>query len=183
MTTPTNKPTTKSGDNGQKSSAAASAAAANVKSAADDLTDTVVSEAERYAEQAKGTAADEVKSVSSALRTAANELRSGSAQQRTFSQIADGLANASETMRDKDMGEMVGDLNRFARKNPVLFLGSAALIGLAATRFAKASDSTDTHASVASGKSRRSPTAGNTRTASKPATGPATSSPKTGEWT
>ena len=67
-------------------------------------------------------------------------MRSGSAQERTFSQIAEGLADASDAMRDKDLGEMVGAVSNFARRNPMVFLGSAALIGFAATRFARASD-------------------------------------------
>ncbi|WP_236630387.1 hypothetical protein, partial [Sulfitobacter sp. HI0040] len=103
---------------------------------------TVSHEAASYADQTKETAADEVKSVSSALRHAADDLRSGSPQERTFSQIADGLADASEAIRGKDLGELVNDLNSFAKRNPAIFLGSAALIGFAATRFAKASSST-----------------------------------------
>ena len=118
---------------------AASKAADEVKARVKDTADTVVTEAADYADQAKGAAADEVKGVASALRTAAEEMRSGSPQERTFSQIADGLADASDAVRDKDLGEMVGAVTDFARRNPMVFLGSAALIGFAATRFAKAS--------------------------------------------
>tara|TARA_R110002049_G_scaffold10127_3_gene50447 strand:+ start:155417 stop:155932 length:516 start_codon:yes stop_codon:yes gene_type:complete len=103
------------------------------------VADTVASEASNYANQAKDTAADEVKDVASALRAAASDLRRGSPQERTFSQIADGLADASEAVRGKDLSEIMGDLNGFAKRNPLVFLGSAALIGFAATRFAKAS--------------------------------------------
>ena len=120
-------------------------AAANVseelKSRAYDAADTVATEASNYADQAKYVAADEVKGVASALRTAADQLRSGSPQERTFSQIASGLADASDALRDKDLGEMVGSVTDFAKRNPLAFLGSAALIGFAATRFAKASSS------------------------------------------
>tara|TARA_R110002110_G_scaffold13092_2_gene62735 strand:+ start:1968 stop:2420 length:453 start_codon:yes stop_codon:yes gene_type:complete len=104
------------------------------------VADTVASDAARYADDAKGAAADEVKGVASALRTAADELRSGSPQERTFSQLADGLADASDSMRDKDLGEMVGAVTDFAKRNPFVFLGGAALVGFAATRFAKASE-------------------------------------------
>ncbi|MBV7411089.1 hypothetical protein [Maritimibacter sp. DP1N21-5] len=109
------------------------------KEQAQNLARSVASDAQTYAGQAKVSAADEVKDVASALRTAADELRSGSPQERTFSQIADSLADASDAVRDKDLGEMVGAVNDFARRNPMIFLGSAALIGFAATRFAKAS--------------------------------------------
>jgi len=122
-----------------KAKEAAYAAKDEVKARAQDAADTVATEAAGYADQAKGAAADEVKGVVSALRTAADEMRSGSAQERTFSQIADGLADASDAVRDKDLGEMVGAVTDFARRNPMTFLGGAALLGFAATRFAKAS--------------------------------------------
>jgi len=128
-----------------KAAAAASSAAESAKAQARDVADTVSAEATNYAYQARDTAADgdtaadEVKGVASALRTAADELRSGSPQERSFSQLADGLADVSDTMRDKDLGEMMGDLNGFAKRNPLVFLGGAALLGFVATRFAKAS--------------------------------------------
>lgn len=124
-----------------KTKAAASSAAEDVKASAQDMADQARTAATDYADQAKGAAADEVGNVGSALRTAAEELRSGSPQERTFSQIADGLADASDALREKDLGEMVGAVNDFAKRNPLVFLSSAALIGFAATRFAKASSS------------------------------------------
>ncbi|WP_206076957.1 hypothetical protein [Palleronia sediminis] len=145
--------------------------------------------AKAQAEAAKSSAADEVSNVSEALRAAADKSRSGSPQERTFGQIAEGLADASDAMRDKDLGEMVNDLNRFARKNPVAFLGGAALIGFAATRFAKASSSPShdtgggsSHSSVprttpgtTTGTSY--PAAGTTTTEPYPASGTTTTRP------
>lgn len=95
------------------------------------------------AHTAKSSVANEMSGVASALRTAAEEMRSGSPQERTFGQIAEGLADASEAIRNKDLSEMVQDVSAFARKNPLVFLGGAALIGFAATRFAKASGTQD----------------------------------------
>ena len=77
--------------------------------------------------------------MASAMRTAAEEMRSGSPQERTFGQIAEGIADVSDAMREKDLSTMVQDVSAFARNNPLVFLGGAALIGFAATRFAKAS--------------------------------------------
>ncbi|MGJ8545961.1 MAG: hypothetical protein ACSHWZ_11005 [Sulfitobacter sp.] len=125
----------------EKAQAAASSASEEVKARAHDVADTAAKEAANYADQAKGAAAHEVKDVASALRSAAQDMRSGSPQERTFSQIADSLADASDAVRDKDLGEMVGAVSDFARRNPLAFLGGAALIGFAATRFAKASSS------------------------------------------
>ena len=54
--------------------------------------------------------------------------------------IANGLADASDAMRDKDLGEMIdGRKPRPARNNPALFLGGALLLGFAGSRYAKAS--------------------------------------------
>lgn len=111
---------------------------------------TVSREAERQTGQAKEGAASEVNDISSALRRAASESRSGSPQERTFGQVADAFADLSDTIRTKDLGETVGDLNSFARRNPVAFLGGAALLGFAATRFAKASESGVSDSSPAS---------------------------------
>ena len=52
-------------------------------------------------------------------------MRSGSAQERTFSQIAEELTDASDAMRDKDLGEMVGAVSNFARRNPMVFVDRA----------------------------------------------------------
>ncbi|WP_299961001.1 hypothetical protein [uncultured Roseobacter sp.] len=113
------------------------------KTAARDVAQNAASAAKNQAASAKSSVADEMSGVASALRTAAEEMRSGSPQERTFGQIAEGLADASEAMRNKDLSEMVQDVSAFARKNPLVFLGGAALIGFAATRFAKASSTQD----------------------------------------
>jgi hypothetical protein len=124
-----------------KAKSAASETAQSLKESARGAADTMSSEAANYANQARDTAASEVKGVASALRKASDELRTGSPQERTFSQIADTLADFADTVRDKDMGELVGSVNTFARRNPLAFIGGAALVGFAATRFAKASES------------------------------------------
>jgi len=54
-------------------------------------------------------------------------------------QVAGTLADISDTIRDKDLSEMVTATTTFARQNPAIFLGSAAFLGFAAARFAKSS--------------------------------------------
>lgn len=113
--------------------------AEKTKSAAGAIAQDAASAAAKQADAAKSSVAEEVSGVASALRTAAEEMRAGSPQERTFGQIAEGLADASDALREKDLSTMVQELSAFARKNPMVFLGGAALIGFAATRFAKAS--------------------------------------------
>ena len=121
----------------------ASDLANHAKSAAGSAVQEAAQTAKTQANVAKSSVADEMSCVASALRTAANEMRNGSPQELTFGQIAEGLADASDAVRDKDLSTMVQDVTVFARKNPLVFLGGAALIGFAATRFAKASGEQD----------------------------------------
>lgn len=106
---------------------------------AGDAADAVREEATRQADSAKSGVADGVSDVASALRKAADEMRGGSPQERTFGQIAHGLADVSDSIRGKDLGEMAGDVSSFAKRNPMLFIGGIALAGFAVTRFATAS--------------------------------------------
>lgn len=105
---------------------------------ASDATEAAREMAADQTERAKGAVADEVSSVAHALRAAADDLREGSAQERTFAQIADTLADAADAIRGKDLGEMVSEATQIARRNPMTFLGGAALLGFTAVRFARA---------------------------------------------
>lgn len=107
---------------------------------AQNLKDKAVEEAGRQGENAKAGIAGEISDMGNALRRAADELREGSPQERTFGHMADALADASDTVRDRDLGEMAGDLSDLARRNPLAFLGGAALLGFAGTRIARASE-------------------------------------------
>lgn len=113
--------------------------ASDIKNAATDRIDEALTEARTRAEDAKVGVADEVNDVARALRRASEELRGGSAQERTLGLISSSLADASDSIRDKDLGEILQMVSRVARANPVLFLGGAALLGFAVSRYAKAS--------------------------------------------
>lgn len=113
--------------------------AGSMRDSARDAAGKISGDAANAAEQAQAGAADEFKDVASALRTAANEMRSGSPQDRAFSQLADSFADVSDALRDMDVGEMLGKASDFARRNPMAFMGGAALVGFTAIRLAKAS--------------------------------------------
>lgn len=95
--------------------------------------------ARRKAEGAKNTVADEVSSFGSSLRKASNDMRDGSPQEQAFGYMADALADISDTVRGKNLSELMGDLSTFGRRNPAAFLGGAALLGFAGMRLARAS--------------------------------------------
>lgn len=113
--------------------------ASDIKVAATQKFDQAMNEVRSKADGAKEGVANDVKDVAEALRRASAELRGGSAQERTLGTIASSLADVSDSIRDKDLGEIVQMISRVARENPVMFLGGAALLGFAASRYAKAS--------------------------------------------
>ena len=113
--------------------------ASDIKAAATQKFDQAVTGVRAKADDAKAEVAYEVKDVATALRRASEDLRNGSAQERTLGTIASSLADASDSIRDKDLGQIVQMVSKVARENPVLFLGGAALLGFAASRYAKAS--------------------------------------------
>jgi hypothetical protein len=113
--------------------------ASDVRHTAEEAGRTAMREARVQAEDAKDGVADEISSIGNALRRTADELRTGSPQERTFGSMATAMADLADTVRDKDFGEMVNDVSAFARRNPVAFLGGAALLGFAGMRVAKAS--------------------------------------------
>jgi len=105
---------------------------------AQELRDRAVEGVRKRADGARDGLADEVGSVGHAMRTAADELREGSMQERAFASAADALADMSDRLRGKDLGEILHEVNEFGRRNPVSFLGAAALLGFAGMRMAKA---------------------------------------------
>ncbi|MFN4156215.1 MAG: hypothetical protein ACK4HF_16330 [Paracoccaceae bacterium] len=113
--------------------------ASDIKGAVAQKFGQAMTEVRSKAEDAKDGVADEVNDVASALRRASEELRGGSAQERTLGTLASGLADASDQIRDKDLGQIVQMVSKVARENPMMFLGGAALLGFAASRYAKAS--------------------------------------------
>ncbi len=110
---------------------------------------------ERLQERAEGTrdvVADEVGSVGRALRKASEELRSGSVSEQAFASAAEALADVSDRMHGRDLGQMLNEVSEFGRRNPATLLGGAALLGFAGMRLAKAS-----HRDRADGTDRDTP--------------------------
>lgn len=124
---------------GKTAASTGASVASDIKAAVSRSYDQTMTEARTRADDAKADVATEVMDVATALRHAAEELRDGSAQERTLGQIAGGIADASDAIRDKDLGEIVEMASNLGRRNPALFLGGAALLGFVASRYAKAS--------------------------------------------
>jgi hypothetical protein len=88
----------------------------------------------------KGTAATQVKSVSSAIERAASELEQGSPQwlRSAFEQGALQIQRFADTLEQKNSREILNDVRTFARDNPTTFLAACAAAGFAASRLFRA---------------------------------------------
>lgn len=132
-----------------------------VSSARDDI-DKVTSEAKRQAgkladeaqsqihdvaERAKGLAAEQkdlvagqIGGVADAMSKVAGELEQNNASSAQYARmIADGANRISDTVRDNDVDSILAMAQDFGRRQPAAFMGAAALLGFAASRFVMAS--------------------------------------------
>ena len=94
--------------------------------------------AEAEAERAKTRGAGEVHTWASALERAAGELGRDSVQGRAVHGLAEQIDDFARSIEHQSVGEMVGRLADFGRRNPVAFAGGALLAGFALSRFATA---------------------------------------------
>ena len=79
--------------------------------------------------------------VSRAVRQSTQSLRNN--QQDTVAQYveqaADRIEQFSSRLRDRDLGDLMRDADRFARRQPAIFIGAAFMVGVLAARFFKSS--------------------------------------------
>lgn len=97
--------------------------------------------AKSFAADQKELAAGQINGLAAAITKVADEL-DGSDQQtvaRYARDLASGLSNVGKTIQDRDVDDLMGLAQDFGRKQPVAFLGAAALAGFMASRFALAS--------------------------------------------
>ncbi|EIE50835.1 hypothetical protein C357_11849 [Citreicella sp. 357] len=142
----------------------------DARAAAESVAARARDEAGEQADRARTGVASELSGIARALDTAAGELREGSPQEQVFGQVANGLSGVSDAIRDRDLADLASEVSAFARRNPLGFLGGAALAGFAATRFAKASGTPRTPADA----SYNAPSAQSGAPASASATTPET---------
>jgi len=93
----------------------------------------------------KDRATDGIGSVVQAVRQSTQHLRD--TQHDTIAQYVDEAAGQlerfSNRLKEKNVGELLQDAQRFARRNPGVFIGSAFAIGLLSARFLKSSRERD----------------------------------------
>jgi hypothetical protein len=89
----------------------------------------------------KNKATDGLGTLAAAVRKTCQPLRES--DQTTLAsyveQAADGIERFSSDLRQRDIGELVNEAQRFARRKPALFIGGAFAVGVLAARFLKSS--------------------------------------------
>jgi CRP-like cAMP-binding protein len=93
--------------------------------------------------------AELVSGLASALHNTAEHLKTQDqkAMAQYTQQAADGLQRFSQTLKDRDLSSLMGQVENFARHQPGAFIGSAALLGFMASRFLKSSAERQSHPS------------------------------------
>jgi len=93
----------------------------------------------------KNKATDGLGSVAQAVRGTTQRLREENHDTvaRYAEQAADQLERFSERLKNKDVGELMNDAQRLARRKPAMFVGGAFALGLLGARFMKSSATDD----------------------------------------
>jgi hypothetical protein len=125
---------------GEKAKETAEHAIGQTRGMAHQLFGDVREAAEEMLDERKERAADSVHGVADALRRTAGNLKGeNEAIARYAEQAADTVARFSDTVRERRFGDMIADLDDFARRQPTLFLVGAVAAGFIAGRFMAAS--------------------------------------------
>jgi len=104
-------------------------------------------EAKQKAEALTSRAGDRISAVAHALRRAGDELRS-EGEERLASYTADAASQVERFgsyLEDEDPKHMLRDIERIARNNPAIFIGSTLALGVLAGRFLRSNEPEHEH--------------------------------------
>lgn len=118
----------------------AAGAAADVKAEVSGIAEAVQDRAAGFAEEQKRAGADQAEGLARAVHRAADELQGSSPQLAHYvREAADSTGQLAEALRNRSVGDLVGGVEDFARRQPVAFFGATVLAGFALARFVKSS--------------------------------------------
>ncbi|PHK93121.1 hypothetical protein CR162_20220 [Pseudoroseomonas rhizosphaerae] len=117
---------------------AAASLAEEARQKKESITEAVTERAQAVAEQGKAAGAEQAEGLAHAVRRVADDLEDSSPQiARHVRAAAESVEGISAALRERSVGELMGEINGFARRQPVAFFGAAVLAGFAVTRFAR----------------------------------------------
>lgn len=116
----------------------------DVRQKAEQTASTLVDQASQVAQTQvttqKDRAAETLGFVAQSIRDAGSGMREQQPQIASLAEQAAGrVEDVSSYIRDHEVGDLIGETERLARREPLLFLGGAFAIGFIAARFLKAS--------------------------------------------
>ena len=113
-----------------------------VRQRADDLGHKAQQAAREQIGARKNDAADRLSHVSGALRSTSDTLREE--EEGSIARVVDSAAaqidRAASYLNERSAEELLHDTRQVARRDPALFLGGAALLGMVGARFLRSSD-------------------------------------------
>jgi ElaB/YqjD/DUF883 family membrane-anchored ribosome-binding protein len=110
------------------------------KEFATSATGQVQDKVQQAVSQQKSAGADYIGSIAQAAQRAAGEFDDAMPQAAHYiRQASEQIQGVADTVRERDMRDLVGEVENFARQQPTLFFGGAVILGFAALRFLKSS--------------------------------------------
>ncbi len=133
---------------------AASQAASQAKDAASHVLDQAKDQAASRADEKRETVASGFQAVAHAFQSMGDDLRKR--EEGPVAQYAAEIGQAiggqverlANYLRERDVRHLLSDAEEFARRSPAVFLGSAFVLGLAASRFLKSRPAPDLFANM-----------------------------------
>lgn len=117
---------------------AAKDSASQLGEAAVDMANSAKDKVEAAMSQRKSLGADYIGSIAQATERAAHEFEAELPQAAHYiRQASEQMQGVADTVRERDVRELVGEVQDFARRQPTLFFGGAVVLGFAALRFLK----------------------------------------------
>jgi hypothetical protein len=114
--------------------------ASQLGDAALDMANSAKDKVEAAVSERKSIGADYIGSIAQATGRAAHEFEADLPQAAHYiRQASEQIQGVADTVRERDVRELVGEVQDFARRQPTLFFGGAVVLGFAALRFLKSS--------------------------------------------
>jgi hypothetical protein len=111
---------------------------AQVQTATRELASKAQNKVEETITQRKSVGADYIGSIAQATEHAAEAFTPDLPQAAHYIRLASKqMQEAADTLRERNVRELIGNVQGFARKQPTLFFGGAMILGFAALRFLK----------------------------------------------
>lgn len=101
------------------------------------------------ADRGRELAADGLTKLAQTMRRASQDVQDQPMAANVASTVADQTERAASYLRQTDARQMVSNVEGFARKSPLLFLGGALVLGAIASRFIKAAGGAPESTSIA----------------------------------